>query len=156
MVTFKRILVPVDFGAATQEVLAMAVSLAKEFGATLSLVHVWELPSYAYAGLEFTPSDLITPIQETARSRLEELVSQVRKDVPQTEGVLRPGTAWREILATIEETTPDLVVMGTHGRKGVPRMFIGSVAEKIVRTSPVPVLTVHGAGRSEGPVPGGS
>ena len=51
---------------------------------------------------------------------------------------------WEEILATIEAVGADLVIMGTHGRRGVPRLLLGSVAEKIVRTSPVPVLTVRG------------
>jgi nucleotide-binding universal stress UspA family protein len=144
MAAFKKILVPVDFGAISKEVLDLAVDLAKREGAALTLAHVWELPAYAYASMEFTPTDLLTPIRESAQQQLERTVSTVKKDVPNVTGVLKQGSAWREIVALIDETKPDLVVMGTHGRRGVERMFLGSVAEKVVRSSPVPVLTVRG------------
>jgi nucleotide-binding universal stress UspA family protein len=58
--------------------------------------------------------------------------------------VLRHGTPWTEIATVAREAKADLVVMGTHGRRGVARMLLGSVAERVVRTAPCPVLTVHG------------
>jgi nucleotide-binding universal stress UspA family protein len=58
-------------------------------------------------------------------------------------GVVRQGSAWREIDDVAREMRADLIVLGTHGRRGVARVILGSVAEKVVRTSPVPVLTVH-------------
>ena len=87
--------------------------------------------------------DMLTPIQEAAREQLDELVGNVKKLLPSTTGVLARGVAWREILSVIDEEKPDVVVMGTHGRRGVQRAILGSVAEKIVRLSPVPVLTVR-------------
>jgi nucleotide-binding universal stress UspA family protein len=100
------------------------------------------VPLYAYGGIEFSALDLLTPIRETAQNCLDETLTDVRKTVPEARAILRRGAPWREILSAIEEGKPDLVVMGTHGRRGVERMVLGSVAEKIVRTSPVPVLTV--------------
>jgi nucleotide-binding universal stress UspA family protein len=61
------------------------------------------------------------------------------------EWVLRRGAAWSEINAAVKDTGADLVVMGTHGRRGVARALLGSVAEKVVRSASCPVLTVHGA-----------
>jgi nucleotide-binding universal stress UspA family protein len=59
-------------------------------------------------------------------------------------GITRQGETWRVIAETAEELGAGLVVMGTHGRRGLPRAILGSVAEKVVRTAPCPVLTVHG------------
>jgi nucleotide-binding universal stress UspA family protein len=143
MTPFKKILVPIDFGEATQDVLAAAVALAKRDDAEITLVHVWELPAYAYATLEYSPGDLFTPVQKAARAQLDDVLQRLKADVPRAVGILRSGSPWREILATIEETKPDLVVMATHGRRGVPRMVLGSVAEKVVRMSPAPVLSFH-------------
>ena len=57
---------------------------------------------------------------------------------------LRQGVAWKEIVALAKDSKAGLIAMGTHGRRGVARMLLGSVAEKVVRTAPCPVLTVHG------------
>jgi nucleotide-binding universal stress UspA family protein len=142
MISFKSILVPVDFGDASKHALEVAVDLATQYKGSLTLVHTWEVPLYAYGGLEFSAIDLLTPIRETAQTYLDEMLVDVKKTVPEARAILRRGAPWREILAAIQEGKPDLVVMGTHGRKGVERIVLGSVAEKIVRTSPVPVLTV--------------
>jgi nucleotide-binding universal stress UspA family protein len=145
MVSFKSILVPVDFGEASQHALEVAVDLAKQYRGSVTLVHTWEVPVYAYSGMEFAAVDLLTPIQEAAQQRLDEMLTEVKKTIPDAKAILKRGAPWREILATIEETRPDLVVMGTHGRRGVGRVVLGSVAEKVVRTSPAPVMTI-GAG----------
>jgi nucleotide-binding universal stress UspA family protein len=67
----------------------------------------------------------------------------VQQKLPQAKAILRSGVPWREILSAVEDVAADLVVMGTHGRRGVSHALLGSVAEKIVRLSPVPVLTVR-------------
>ena len=143
MVSFKKILVPVDFGESSKEALEVAVGLAKQFGAELTLLHTWEIPVYGYGAMEFSAMDMLTPIQGAATEQLDALVAEIRRQHPETKGVLARGVPWREVLATIEQSKPDLVVMGTHGRRGVGRAILGSVAEKIVRMSPVPVLTVR-------------
>jgi nucleotide-binding universal stress UspA family protein len=144
MIPFKKILVPVDFGPASNEALKTAIELAKHDGAELVLVHVWEIPMYSYPAMTYVAADLLGPVRDAARAQLAETLESVRKEVPGATGTLQHGLPWQEVLATIERTQPDLVVMGTHGRKGVRRMFLGSVAEKIVRASPAPVLTMHG------------
>jgi nucleotide-binding universal stress UspA family protein len=145
MIPFKKILVPVDFGPASNEALQAAIELAKRDGAELELVHVWEIPAYTYATLEYAPTDLMGPVHDAAQAQLDETLARVKKELPRTVGTLRQGAPWQEVLSVIESRKPDLVLMGTHGRKGVRRMLLGSVAEKIVRASPVPVLTMHGA-----------
>lgn len=143
MVSFKTILAPVDFGDSSKEALAVAVGLAKQFGAELTLLHTWEIPVYGYGAMEFSAMDMLTPIQAAATKELAALVAEVQRQHPETKGLLARGVAWREVLSNIEQSKPDLVVMGTHGRRGLGRALLGSVAEKIVRMSPVPVLTVR-------------
>jgi nucleotide-binding universal stress UspA family protein len=145
MHSFKKILVPVDFDGASDAAIRFAVELAQRDGAELALLHVWELPAYAYPVIETASADVFTPIRAAAMVHLDELVARTQKDHVRTSGVLRDGLPWRAIIDEIEATAPDLVVVGTHGRRGVARMFLGSVAEKLVRLSAVPVLTVHGA-----------
>jgi nucleotide-binding universal stress UspA family protein len=143
MIIFAKILVPVDFGDSSKHALAVAVDLAKQHGGTLTLLHCWELPAYAYNGMDVPVLDLLTPIRDAARAQLDELLATVRRQVPDAKGVLAHGAPWREIMTVIEQSGPDLVVMGTHGRRGLGRAFLGSVAEKVVRMSPSPVLTVR-------------
>jgi len=89
------------------------------------------------------PVDFITPVREAAEAQLDRALAELRKELPAAGSVLSLGTPWHEIRAAIEATHSDLVVMGTHGRHGVSHALLGSVAEKVVRTSPVPVLTVR-------------
>jgi nucleotide-binding universal stress UspA family protein len=148
MISFKHILVPVDFGEPSDCALETAIDLAKQYSASVTLVHTWEYPPYAYTGMEFSAVDLLGPIQKAAREQLDQSVAKAQKALPPTAnvtGILRQGVAWQQILSTIEEVKPDLVVMGTHGRRGVKHALLGSVAEKIVRTSMTPVLTIRAA-----------
>ncbi|HEX7625358.1 MAG TPA: universal stress protein [Anaeromyxobacteraceae bacterium] len=140
---FKHILVPTDFGEPSQRAVELALELAKTHGAELTVMHTCEFPTYAYEGMGAFPTDLLTPIEELARKKLDELVSSLSQRGASPEGVLKLGTPWQEILHAIQETRADLVVMGTHGRRGVAHALLGSVAEKLVRMSPVPVLTVR-------------
>lgn len=147
MALFEKILVPVDFGEPSTRALDIAVELAKLNGASLALVHVWEIPSYGYGAA--LPASVLNHLEAEARAQLDALVGSVKerlagaKDVKEVKVYLECGAPWREILRTVEETKPALVVMGTHGRRGLGHALIGSVAEKLVRTSPAPVLTVR-------------
>ena len=140
---FKHILVPTDFGEPSQRALEIALELAGTLGADLTIVHTCEIPAYAYPGLAMAPIDLLSPMEEVARKRLNELVSSLGQRCRSCRGVLRVGIPWEEILEVVKETQADLVIMGTHARHGVTHALLGSVAEKIVRMSPVPVLTVR-------------
>jgi len=142
MLAFKKILVPVDFGPSSEEALHVAIDLAKKLGSELTIVHVWEVPAYAYSGMEFSTIDLLNPARELAQKELDAKLETLRKEGTVAQGVLRCGRPWYELAAAIEELAPDLVVMGTHGRHGLARALLGSVAEKTVRHSTSPVLTV--------------
>jgi nucleotide-binding universal stress UspA family protein len=142
-IEFKHLLVPVDFGEPSRQALDTAIDLARRFGAQLTLVHVYEVPAYVYSGIAYATTDLFGPIEDAARAQLTKLLGEVRTKVPSAKAELRKGAPAMEILAAIAEAHPDLVVMGTHGRKGMPHVLLGSVAEKVVRLSPVPVLTTR-------------
>lgn len=142
MKPFQHILVPTDFEASSARALDVAIGLAQTFGAKLTLLHVWELPIYPY--MEFMlNSDVISSVEDRAVKRLEEGLVEVRKRVPVAESKLKVAVPWAGIVESIEELKPDLVVMGTHGRRGLNHLVLGSVAEKVVRLSPAPVLTVR-------------
>jgi nucleotide-binding universal stress UspA family protein len=143
MADFKHILVAVDFGESSDQATDLAMQLAAKFGSALTLVHTYEIPSYAYPNASFLVVDLLAPIEEAARKQLDKALVDVQGRFPGAKAVLRHGAPAAEILATIEEVHADLLVAGTHGRRGISRTLLGSVAEKLVRMSPVPVLTVR-------------
>ncbi|MDF3069581.1 MAG: UspA domain protein [Polyangiaceae bacterium] len=142
MTTFKHILVPTDFQGASSSALNVAVNLAKKHDARVTLLHVWEIPVYPY--LDFMlASDVVSSVEDAATKGLSRAVTELRKEFPGAESQLRTGEAWQQIQDAIRELGADLVVMGTHARRGLSHLMLGSVAEKTVRLSPVPVLTVH-------------
>jgi nucleotide-binding universal stress UspA family protein len=142
--SFGHILVASDFSDSAQRALDLALEMARKFEAHLTLVHCWEAPSYSYGGGLYVPVDLITPIEEGANRALEAALAELRKRFPTAKGMLRSGSAWEEIIAAASEVHADLIVLGTHGRRGLNRMLLGSVAEKVVRMAEVPVLTARG------------
>ncbi len=139
---FKHIVVPTDFGDCADHALDVAIALARRLDAKLTLLHVCELPVSAYAmyaqGLYF-PMD---SLEAAASKALAAATVRLKARYAGADSVLKSGTATDQLLVTCEEIGADLVVMGTHGRRGVSRMLLGSVAEKTVRLSKVPVLTV--------------
>ncbi len=140
MENLKIILVPIDFEEASLNALAKARELAGRLGLEVMLIHTYTIPLAIYPGFEpIVAPDLSAQIAAAARSSLETLAAEqggLRSE-------LRCGDPAAEILRAIEEKKPELVVMGTHGRKGLARLFLGSVAEKVVRSSPAPVLMVR-------------
>jgi nucleotide-binding universal stress UspA family protein len=148
MSSIRKILVPTDFGPASEAALGQAVDLALALGAELTLLHVYESPvSFAYPGAPSIPlDDISSSLRESAEKGVRALVARTTERVAKVTGLVRQGSAWRNINDVAHEIGADLIVIGTHGRRGVPRALIGSVAEKLVRTSHVPVLTVHAQG----------
>jgi len=144
MKPFQHILLATDFEAASAGALEVAIGLAQTFGAKLTLLHAWEIPIYPY--MEFMlNSEIIASVEGRALKRLEATLESVRKSLPDADAKLKTGLPWTAILESITETRADLVVMGTHGRRGVSHVLLGSVAEKVVRLAPVSVLTVRPA-----------
>jgi nucleotide-binding universal stress UspA family protein len=142
MTRFRRILVPVDFEASSKRALEVAADLALKFDAKLTLLHAWDVPAYSYANF-YVPGDLWSLLEEAAKKQLGDMLAHTRRRVPHADSVLVNGPAGAEILKAIERENVDLVVIGTHGRQGLSRVFLGSVAEKVVRGSSVPVLTIR-------------
>lgn len=142
--SFKRIVVATDFSETSERALDLGLEVAQKFDAELTLVHTWEAPSYSYGGGVFLPVDLVTPIEHAAAAQLEKAHSALKLRFPRAKSMLRTGPAWEEVLNAAAQLQADLLVLGTHGRRGLSRALLGSVAERVVRMATIPVLTVHG------------
>jgi nucleotide-binding universal stress UspA family protein len=142
MIHVKHILVPVDFEEPSLAALETATDLALQLGAELTVMHAWELPytAYTYAAGVYSTTDLWQPFLTAAEEQLKKAMKRVHERMPAARSSLRNGPVAIEIQKAIRETGADLVVVGTHGRKGLDHLMLGSVAEKTVRSSPVPVL----------------
>ena len=144
MPAFKTILVATDFSETSARAVDLAIDLARQYDAQLVITHCFEIPAYVYAGMAQTPVDVLGPIEAFARSELDRAVARAHEQHPGTRGELRSGSPADQIVTAALRERADLVVMGTHGRRGFAHLFLGSVAERVVRTSAVPVLTVPG------------
>jgi len=141
--SFDRIVVATDFSDSSREALELALPFAEKCGSELTLVHCWEAPSYSYAAGLYLPLDVIAPIERAAVARLEEATARLKERYPAAKSLLRAGVPWEEVIGAASQVKADLIIMGTHGRRGLDRALLGSVAEKVVRMSTIPVLTVH-------------
>ena len=145
---WKTILVPHDFSASATHAASIARDEAKLHRARVVLLHVIELPTQVTPDTVIVTDQTGAPVsltqyaRENAEVALADIAAQFGKDVATTT-VVRFGKPVDEISKLIGEENADLVVMGTHGRSGFNRLLIGSVAERIVRSSSVPVLTVR-------------
>jgi universal stress protein A len=147
MVSIRHILVPTDFSDPASAALTYARALADEFASHLHIFHVVPEP-YVYPwGTEISTlplADLMAESEALARTRLAELIPSDQKPKGGLTTSSAIGTPVDRILDYIKDAHIDLVVMGTHGRGPVGHLLLGSVAERLVRRSPVPVLTVKG------------
>ena len=142
MIHLKRILVPIDFGKASEAALRHGVALARAFNARLFMLHVPEHPGAA-AAAEY-PIGLFETMQNAAYDQLGNLLTEAELHELNPARAMRLGKPADEIVKYAVEREIDLIVMGTHGRDGIARMLVGSVAETVVRRASCPVLTVHG------------
>ncbi len=142
---WKRILCPIDFSDASRAALETACELARRFDARLALFHAYPVPGYTFPDGSFVASTkMMEELADQARRHLEEW-----KEVARTLGVPGAGMATavgepaHEILEHVKAKGIQLVVVGTHGRTGLQHALMGSVAERVVRRAPCPVLTVR-------------
>ena len=143
MPLYDRILVPTDGSPEGELAVCHALDLAAVHGASVRAIYVVDTARYAGMPMETTwegVGDLLYDDAESALETVAELAADRDVDV---ETAVVEGSPSREIITHAEETGCDLVVMGTHGRGGIDRLLLGSVAEKVVRGSSVPVLTVR-------------
>lgn len=146
---WKTILVPHDFSASANHATAIARDEAKAHGGTLVLLHVIDLPYQVGPDSVIVPEDTGTPISlkqyaiQSAEAHLQDIADRLSKDGVTATGIVVLGTPVDEINRAAGDHHADLVVMGTHGRTGFRHFVAGSVAERVVRSSKVPVLTIR-------------
>ena len=143
----ERILVPTDFGAASDTALRYARALAAQFGAAISLIHVLEEPLasgvFLGDGIVRMPPDLPDGLKRAAQEQLDKRHAEHAQALPSSSHDLLTGPAAKRIVEHAEKIDADLIVMGTRARRGLSHLLLGSVAETVVRTAKCPVLTTH-------------
>lgn len=142
-----RILVPIDFSDTSGAALDYATFLAKTFGATVELIHVLD-PMLQVSGDSMfagaaPPETLAEQGRRIATDELQRLAERLERQGLTVRTSLETGAPWECVVRS--GARADLIVMGTHGRTGLTRVLLGSVTDKVVQRSPVPVLTVRGA-----------
>ncbi len=145
MVNIKKVLCPIDYSVCSQEAFKYAAHIARTESARLYLMHVIDVRTFGRESpLDF---DVPKPGEDTIRSIREELAKKAADEIEgvDIESIVVVGVPVKDILGAAKEKGVDLIVMGTHGRTGLPHMIIGSVAENVVRKAPCPVLTVRHA-----------
>lgn len=140
-VSFKSILVPIDFSGCSEKALNFAVRFARQFGARLVLLHV--APSYAdpYFVTEFGP--LQTDVVRASEDRLQTLARDVVPGDLKVQSLVRLGRPATTIVNTAHELGIDLIIISTHGYTGIRHVVFGSTAENVVRHAPCPVMTIR-------------
>jgi nucleotide-binding universal stress UspA family protein len=143
---YKRILVPVDGSPTAIRGLDEAIRLARRSGATIHLVHA--LDELVFYGLDAYQSDVFGALREAGARLMQQMQARVRAagiEVTTFVSDVLPGRVCDVVIEQAKASGADLIVIGTHGRRGVGRMLMGSDAEQILRVAPTPVLLVRGA-----------
>jgi nucleotide-binding universal stress UspA family protein len=144
----RKIVVATDFSTASRPALAAALDLARLDGARLVVLHVMMPPSPFVGGdLPGSWLELEARARRDAERRLAAAVSQAERAGIATKGTLVRGVPAEVIVRIARREGADLIVIGTHGRSGLGRLFMGSVAARVLGTAKCPVVTVRGRGR---------
>lgn len=143
--TPRTILCPIDFSAGSRYALRVAIRIAKEAGAPLVLVHAWVVPTATTAGDLPMPGDALQALVDDAQRGLTDALGEVKRaGVERVTSQLVSGPPAERVAGIA--TPRDLIVMGTHGRTGLSRVLLGSVAERVVRQAPCSVLVAREQG----------
>lgn len=146
MSRMRLIMHPSDFSPASRPAFMRAIADAKEHRAELLLVHVMANIMPMVGDGYISPQaydDMVKASQTHAQRQLDALVARAKKAGARARGLLLEGLAWEQLVRTARARKADLIVMGTHGRTGLAKLFLGSVAERVVGSAPCPVLTVR-------------
>ncbi|HEY7745189.1 MAG TPA: universal stress protein [Desulfuromonadales bacterium] len=142
---FKTILFATDFSESSDYAFQYAYSVAKKFNARLLLVHVINEPvdlrGFYVPHISF--EKLEEEIEEGAQKMMEKFCRAHIRDYDNYESIIVPGIPYDEIIKKATDYSADLIILGTHGRTGLDHVLFGSTAEKVVRKSPVPVMTIR-------------
>ncbi len=144
----QRIVVPIDLSDCAESVVEHALRVAKPLGAALHLVHAIERPAglsrkVLVEGDDGEMKSLDISLHDAAANRLPRYVRQAREAGVEADSRIVEGAPAQVVLQLAKELPADLIVMGTHGRTGLQRLVVGSVAESVLRRADVPVLTVR-------------
>jgi len=139
----KRVLVPTDFSEISAQAFPYAEDIARQFGAEIHLVHVLEKnpPILLIRTFDMSTETAVQKIEDDAKNLLSEFKNRFSTEVPVKE-VLLHGNDFEEIVEYAEKNQIDLIVIATHGRTGLLHTLLGSVAEKVIRYSKIPVLVI--------------
>ena len=145
---YDTIRIPTDGSKGTEQAITNGLDIAQRYGATvhgLYVIDIADLLEIGYVGDRSDFEATIEPLEETAKRAVEAIEKRAgRMDVDVgVITVVRQGPPYETVVEYADEVDADLIVMGTHGRRGLPRYFLGSVTERVVRTADVPVLTVR-------------
>jgi nucleotide-binding universal stress UspA family protein len=142
MLALRTILHPTDFSEYSAPAFRLACSLARDHGARVLVLHVMETPPRVYGGVMTPPSpqEILAEERRIAREELAKI--QAPAPAPAVEHLLVEGDPGGVILQVARDRACDLIVLGTHGRKGLLRLLMGSVAEQVVRGAGCPVVSV--------------
>jgi nucleotide-binding universal stress UspA family protein len=148
MINISKILYPTDFSEYSMAALPYAIDLTRQNNAELFCLHVVEMPKEEYLTSEYmvplnlphVPEDKVL---RTARARLKKFVAENLSEIDKITSRVLVGTPYIEIIRYARDQSIDLIVIGTHGHSALAAMLLGSVAEKVVRKAPCPVLTVR-------------
>jgi len=140
---YDRILVPTDGSAGVERAVDHAIGLAEAHGATIHTVYVVNTASYGGIPMETSWDGIRDVLTEEGQAALDRVVSLGEDAGVDVETAVLDGSPSRQIVDYAEQVDCDLIVMGTHGRGGLNRLLLGSVAERVVRCSEIPVLTLR-------------
>lgn len=143
----KKILYPTDFSSSSRPAFKKAVEMAKANRATLEILHVKSSPTPIYAGMYVSPdthAELAASTTAWVRKEMDKLLKTARAAGVKATSAVVEGSPLERIARAARVRRADLIVMGTHGRTGFSRLLLGSVASRVISTSPCPVLTVRG------------
>jgi nucleotide-binding universal stress UspA family protein len=143
MIKIKNILLPTDFSSLSLSVSEYAINLAEQYSAKLHVLHVLEKtpPILTIRSLDLSEEKIIKTIEQDAQKKLDSVIKKIKKNKNiEVEPVMLKGIDYEEIIKYSEKSKIDLIVIATHGRTGIMHTFLGSVAEKVIRLSKIPVL----------------
>jgi nucleotide-binding universal stress UspA family protein len=157
MAAFSKILFPTDFSGYSNRAFEYVLAWAEEFGAGIHMLHVVTVHNFDpfNPDLGFPEAGIDENLHESADRQMDEIASAAADRAPEVTRETKTGfSPWTEIIDTAESQGADLIVMATHGRRGIEKLFLGSTAEKVLQHAPCPVLLLRPKENEEMPGPG--
>ena len=142
MADFRKILVPTDFSPDSMRAVDYAAELASVLGSEVVVTHVVSAPQYPFGFGDGSLPAICEELTDAVRQHLDKIVAELAAKGVRARSELRDGHVFEQLTAVVVEEEPSLIVLSTHGYSGFKHMMLGSIAEKVVRSGPCPVLVV--------------